>query len=589
MDTERWRREILEPLLEGREPTVNVDALGGLALLAADTDRTQDYVFESAKLPEVRGASRQLDELNDQIEALVAQAFHERCVVYAGGGSLLALAPNDEAQLERLCREIRALYPKKTDVATITVDWREVTPTMVLNGYPDGRFGGLVRWAGGWLRRRKEDKLPGPFFEAPPHVVRCRSCNTRPADPYVSFPDWPLCRTCKHKRTYKGRRAWFRRFQGFLDRHPKLRDEEYYKNQDPFPPFPSVYEEQETPPRWLPQDLSELGQASQGREGYVGFIHLDGDGFGDLFHHLPTGGRYHQFSDTIEKAAEYAVMSALAKHLHPAWVRASEARQEFDEEPEPGELVRVHPFEIVTIGGDDIWLIVPGDRAIPIAAAISTTFSEKVRRPDDKGPCTLSGGVVIADDHNPVRVLHDLVKKLTRKAKSSRHEAEADTETAINVGYIDFHVFKSADMLDRKISTLRRKHPYTLSGLGDHGKDLYLMARPYRADVLKELWHKLETLRDPESPFPTSQMHQLAESLLLGRHQSTLFYEYQRARDTDDEYFKHLDDALRTVQKDRARDPKPWEDLKHDQYSHRTALWDIAELYEFVSRKEPGQ
>lgn len=594
MDIERWRQHVLEPLLAGHTPTSDAGTLGGLALLAADTDRTQSYVFESAKLPEVRGASRQLDDLNHRIADLVSQAFHERCVVYVGGGSLLALVPGDEARLDRLCDEIEALYPGETDVATVTADWREVAPEMVLDGYPDGGFGGLVRWAGGWLRRRKEDKSPGPFFEAPPHIVRCRSCKTRAADPLVSFPDWPLCRTCKNKRTYEGRWAWFRRFQDFLDRHPKLGEGSYYEGYDPFPAIPSAREEVETPPRWLPQDLSELGQASQGRKGYVGFIHLDGDGFGDLFHLLPIATRYRDFSLEIKEAAEYAVMAALATHLHPVQVPVSEARQEVGEGPRAGELVRIHPFEIITIGGDDIWLIVPGDAAIPIAAAISTTFSERVSRPDGDGPCTLSGGVVIADDHNPVRVLSDLAEKLTRRAKGARYQAEKarrveGIEPAACVGYVDFHIFKSADMLDRRISTLRRRYPYTLSDMGEHGKDLCLIARPYPADALQELWCKLVTLRGPKPPFPTSQMHQLAESLLLGRHQSTLFYEYQRTRDRGNEYFDRLDDALRAVQGDRVRDPKPWRDLKHDQYSHRTALWDIAEMYEFVSREESSQ
>jgi CRISPR-associated protein Cmr2 len=239
--------------------------------------------------------------------------------------------------------------------------------------------------------------------------------------------------------------------------------------------------------------------------------------------------------------------------------------------------VWIHPFEIITIGGDDVWLIVPGDKALPIAAAISTAFSQKVPFPDEQEkPCTMSGGVVIADDHNPVRVLHDLAKRLTRQAKRARHKAEA------NIGYIDFHVFKSADMLDRKISTLRRQYPYTLSGLGEHGKDLRLMARPYPADVLQKLWGKLGMLRGSTPPFPTSQMHQLAESLLLGRHQSTLFYEYQRARD-DKDHFVRLDAALEVAQRIKVKYPTPWEEPEDDdRYSHQTALWDIAEMYEFV-------
>jgi hypothetical protein len=579
MDIEEWRREVLSPLIEGKEPVIHVDALGGLAILVADTDRTQDYVFESAKLPEIRGASRQLDDLNAQIAEMVGQAFDHECVIYTGGGSLLALVPANETVLDQLCHEIETLYPKETGVATITVDWRSIAPQMVLQGYFGGGFGGLVQWAGGWLRRRKEDKLPGPFVEALPHATRCLSCHTRPADPYVSFADWPLCKACKEKRAYKGRRAWFRRFQEFLDRHSKLRDEAYYKGYDRFPPFPSIRAEKESPPRWLPQDMSELGEASRARRGYIGLIHLDGDGFGGLFHQLPTPAHVSQFSKDIEEAALHAVMSALASHLHPVKVRASEARQEVDEEPAPGEPVWIHPFEILTIGGDDIWLIVPGDAAIPIAVAISTAFSERVFRPGEKKPCTLSGGVVIADDHNPVRILRDLAKQLARRAKRARQEVKAD------VGYIDFHIFKSADMLDRKISTLRRMYPYTLPA-GE--KSLRLLSRPYSADMLAEMWQQLQAMRAHSPPFPTSQMHQIAEALLRGRHESTLFYEYQRARDTHG-HFERLDDALRTVQGDRTRDPKPWRNLKHDRYSHQTALWDIAEMYEFISSQKGGE
>ena len=574
MDIERWREDVLRPLLDGEEPTANPDELGGLALLAADTDRTQDYVFESAKLPEVRGASRQLDDKNEQIADLVRGRFHPDCVIYAGGGSLLALVPHLPADLDELRSQIEAKYPTETGAATITADWRPVTAEMVCQGYPDGGFGGLARWADGWLRRRKEDKPPGPFYEVVSHAMRCRSCHFRPADPHVSLPDWPLCEVCDGKRAYEGRNAWFRRFQQFLEKHPELANEHYYKNHDPFPRFPTPGEEEKSPPRWLPQDLSELSRASRARKGYVGFIYLDGDGLGDLFHAFGTASKYRDFSTQIEKAMKRAVMSALATHLHPAGVQASEARAQVGEGPLPGEWVWIHPFEIITIGGDDVWLIVPGDMALPVATAIVTGFRDAgLRHPDNHKLCTLSGGVVIADDHNPVRVLRDLAKELAREAKRARRDADAE------IGYVDFHIFKSADMLDRTLAVLRRRYPYTFP---DGAKDLRLLARPYPADALAALWEKLQALRARTPPFPTSQMHLLAESLLRGRHESSLFYEYQRARDTKG-HFDLLDAALAVAQKVDENHPIPWQKLDDDRYSYQTALWDIAELYDFVS------
>jgi len=554
MDIEQWRAHVLEPLLEGQEPTADVEALGGLALLAADTDRTQDYVFESAKLPEVRGGSWLLDDLNlNRIPTLfrdhgLAGTFVDSDppgeIVYTGGGGLLALVPAEGA--EALAHAIEAEYPGVTGAATITADRRPVTPAMVINGYPDGGFGGLVRWASNWLSRRKEGKPFSPFYEALPHAARCQSCHVRPAHKTL-FSDAPgggrlICPVCERKRL--DRSLWFDKYQKCYN----VRAER-------------------------PQDLSEIGQASQRRKGYVGFIHLDGDRLGDLMFTFRQPLEYRDFSVRIAAAVENAVMEALHHYLSPTEVTGSEARREVGQAHLVGKPVVIHPFEIITIGGDDVWLIVPGDVALPIAAAISNTFSQNApRRPNDKKPCTLSGGVVIADDHNPVRVLRDLAKDLAREAKCAHGEAKAD------VGYIDFHIFKSADMLDRKVSKLRQNYPYTLPA-GE--KSLRLLGRPYPADVLSALWLALQELR--EYDFPTSQMHQLAEALLLGRHQSSLFYEYQRVRDKEG-HFNRLDDALAVVQDTREIDPTPWQKLCDDRYSHQTALWDIAEMYEFVPR-----
>lgn len=555
MDIEQWRIHVLQPLLEGRQPTADPDALGGLALLAADTDRTQDYIFESPKLPEVRGASWQLDNLNlDRTPAL----FREHGlsgqfvddnppgeIVYTGGGGLLALVPEKKAQMLALALE--AEYPRATGAATITADWRPVTPEMVIKGYPSDGFGGLVQWTSGWLRRRKESKLPGPFYEVLSHTTRCQSCHLRPAHKVLFAEEpgggWAICPVCEGKRL--DRSLWFDKFQALYGVKAEY-----------------------------PQDLSEIGQASRRRKGYVGFIHLDGDGLGELLFKVKTPLEYRGFSKDIASAAGGAVMEALHRHLPPAEVTGSEARREVGQVHRVGKPVTIYPFEIITVGGDDVWLIVPGDVALPVATAISRGFKAvELHRPDNGKLCTLSGGVVIADDHNPVRVLRDLAKELAREAKRARQDADAE------IGYIDFHIFKSVDMLDRKLSKLRRQYPYTLPGAP---KDLQLLARPYPADVLAELWAKLEALRVHTPPFPTSQMHLLAEKLLEGRHESSLFYEYQRARDTAG-HFDRLDEALRVAQSGGVSDPIPWVKLVDDRYSHRTALWDIAELYDFVS------
>ncbi len=584
MDLTQWRTQVLAPLRQGRRPEADVAALGGIAIFAADTDRTQDYVFESARLPEIRGASRQLDDLNHHIADLVRARFGDQdegadrgCVIYAGGGGMLALVPDQPEDLDTLRDAVEAAYPRETQVATVTADWRPVTVEMVLQGYPDEGFGGLVQWAGHWLRRRKEDKAPPPFFEALSHMVRCASCQTRPASVDASFPDRPLCSACRAKRDYLGRHAWFGSFQDFLDQPQRASlKRAYYSKVSPFPSLSDeLNDERGYVPRQIPQDLSEIGQASLARRGYVGVIHLDGDGLGQILFRSPTAQGFADFSRAIAETMEQAVMRGLGSRLTAESVAPGETRRELGQRFRPGEKVPIHPFEILTIGGDDVWLIVPGDAALPLAASIAHDFAESgLYAPGQDRRCTVSGGVVIADDHTPVRALQEVAHDLARSAKAAREKAQAD------VGYIDFHIFKSVDMLDRELGALRNSYPYTLPDMGSGlGKSLRLLRRPYRADTLLDLWEGLVDLR--RQRFSTSQMHLLAENLLLGRAESTLFYEYQRTRMA--QAYRLLDAVLGIGQGTGAQDPIPWEKLGDKDYSYATALWDIVEMYDFVA------
>jgi hypothetical protein len=555
-----------------------------LALLAADTDRTQDYVFESARLPEIRGASSQLDHLNHTLETMVNEAGGD--VIYAGGGSLLALTPASVART--LTPKMEALYPEHTTVATITVDWREIPPDKVDQGYPpdaQAPFGALVRWAGTWLRRRKESRSSIPFVEALPHTERCRSCLTRPANPtYLpTYPDWPLCDVCHAKRAHQGCDWWFRRFQEYLDENREQYDR-YYRRQPSFPRFARNLDRA----RWTPQDLSEIGEACKAREGYVGFIYLDGDGMGRVFERLPTIAAYATLSRAVEAATREAVMAALAT-LHPAWVHPSDARPK-NEKPSQSDLdpqgrMRIHPFDIITIGGDDIVLITPADVALPVAAQISRNFQQGLQRhlagtdlPDSfkTRPYTMSGGVVLASDHNPVRVLRDLSKELQREAKKARRSVQAEE------GYIDFLVLKSADMLESSVEKARELYPYTIDVPGT--KPLRLMGRPYRVSVWEKLWQELCDLR--AGRFSASQIHLLGEALLRGRSAASLFYRYQQARERDRQ-MQQLTQALAVAHENEAdvQEDIPWLKLPDEsaqQYSYQTGLWDIAELYDFV-------
>lgn len=512
-----------------------------IALLVADTDATQAYVFESNKLPEIRGASRWLDDLNQEIGRNLARAGHD--VIYVGGGSLLALIPSTPTVGKQLVEEIENLYPQATGAATITAAWRPLPS----DGDNHLSFGETVGWAGHWLRRRKESKEAPPFYEALPFQTRCQSCQLRPADARLSFPDWALCPVCHDKRTYERRDYWF--------------NEATLQLQQPgMTYFQGTANQVE-----IPLTLEELAETSRGRSGYVAFLYLDGDRIGRRLTSIPDRASYTAFSRALSSVTRQVVFEAIAAHLSPRTTKGDSFREQMGRASEVGRDFLIHPFEIIAIGGDDVMLIVPADVGLSIASQIGQQFTAQLEALGWPG-VTISGGVLIAPQTTPIRIMRDLAAALQKQAKQA------------GGGRLDFHLLKSADMLDRRLSHMRGRYPYTLAHLGTGDKHLRLLGRPYMHAQIAALWQNLIELK--RTGFASSQMQQLAAALLTSRHESTLFYLYQQARHQT--AYAPLDAILDSLQSLTATDPPPWQSIEDEEYSHQTVLWDLAELFEFI-------
>lgn len=612
-ESEEWGKATLLPILEFDRARDSIDSVlnlphaGNLALLSADTDQIKQYVFESPGMPEVRGASMFLTQLNKEG---IKQLFEERnlpgdCIIYADGGSLVAIVPKSEAPT--LQREIESLYPRETGLATITCVWQTVTPRELIEGFQAGalshdgllalkdrlsaeewkriadyyhqpneeepevtleqfqrkkNFGQMVRLMGIELRKAKESKELAPFHESMPFAFRCASCQIRPASGFVEVRGerQQFCNACARKledrRAQKSR--WTDEFRKFLEGPEK--DElrrRYYT---------------ELAPREVDyaQDFGEIGAASKaGAGGYIGFVYADGNDVGAFVEGQASPREYKENSEAIGRATTQAVYQALAENLHPYEVerRTLKGRKSGD--------VTIDPFEVLTIGGDDVLLIVPGDVAIPIALRVCQLFSLSAPQSRDGEPLTMSVGAVVADSHNPVRFLSDLADELNRSAKRrSRSNGGGVT--------IDFLILKSQSMLRTQLEQLRNAPPYRLT-TEETKKDLQLTSRPYS---LREMQILLRLLREfKRMNFPKSQLHALADSLQDGRHVSSLFYLYQQVRLK--EKGKLLERLGEDWKLEPQKDPIPWQRvLDRPGIGFRTILLDLAELYELMPQLE---
>jgi len=556
-----WCETVLEPVLRG-EPVDEMEArqAGGLALLSGDADKIKDYVFESAKLPEIRGGSQILEDLNSKGISKVFRSLglpdtfiddeqSPGCIAYMAGGGLLAVVPSKMA--DKLCEDIEELYPKETGAATISCVYQELPL--------DRDFGEGMRLQGLLLRRRKQEKEARPFFDTLPVMRRCESCGIRPAQEIEEWPELRhLCWVCHKKaergRGRKGKKKWTDKFEGFLKRDADAPETRQYLA------GLAIKELQQVEGA---HDIGEIAAASR-RGRYVGFIYADGNGIGRQIEHSRSLQEYRQKSRMLLKEMRLAVYDALRRHLR--------IHRDVERETDGAKKkVDIHPFEIITIGGDDVLLIVPGDVALLIALDICQTFERELTQSGLFDKPAMSAGVVIADANNPVYFMRDLSEQLLKSAKQRSAEERCGST-------VDFLVLKSQSMLDCSLKSARGRPP--LQWYDNSNEIRRLTARPLTLEEARRLIRTTQVLQ--REGFSRGQLIELRQMLRLGRPEATLHYLYQWVR-----YPERLRQTFAWIEQHWAfqplEAPPPWlQKRKNDVKVYQTFWEDIADLWDFV-------
>jgi CRISPR-associated protein Cmr2 len=633
-DTEALARWALG---EGGETALG-EASAKVTLVYGGATKIKGYVFESARLPEIRGASALLDRIN-RID--IMRLWRESvgcidCVIYANGGEVLAFAPMSKAAW--LADEIERLYTQETMVAQSVAVWRAFDLNQIRNGLLAGKtydeatvikllgyvpagdpsFGSLIiSLALDRFRRRESNDdqgrkyHPAAHIETIPYMRRCSSCERRAAVTNARVAegdDRPLCEPCARKRIYgqltkreDADRSWWKRERFVWD--PEANNQRAWS-------WTTYYED------WLEEDselkislrqnyavdqngnalgsvrdlksvrdLGEIAQASS-PQGFIGVVYADGNNMGQILEHLRTPARYATFADEVYQATQGAVFEALAQNLRPKFVQR-----------ERGGNALVHPFEILSIGGDDVLLIVPADVAIPLACDVAVNVERELLAADpmfkhDGGGKTgyewnevqrcvgevpmaqcevsLSAGVVIADAHTPIFYLEELVGQLLKSAK--RRAKWLKRERNYYGGTVDFLTLKSVTNISGTIEQFRA------DALRAGNRRLY--ARPYTIEEARKLLETIRLLKN--AGFPRSQLYRLRESLHSGWAQSSVDYHYFLSRGQDLRHSMTKIEEMWTPAKIQ-RPPHPWRRQLENGESWETIWFDLVEIYDFVS------
>ena len=239
-------------------------------------------------------------------------------------------------------------------------------------------------------QRRSGNALPGrnqtraypPIFETHAYLSRDQSGHRSSTVRISELPSNPRFSQASARKYVMGQQAkregkqdWWEKaignwqpgdvkswVQKFLE---AFASKEYGKYAEPLKGFPLNHVKEA-------RSLREIGAASD-PEGYVAYIYADGNNMGGYIQKsIKTPEAYQQFSQDVSHATEYAVYRAIASHLQP-FRYTPDARSSRENKGTP---VWIHPVEILTIGGDDVLLIVPADKALAIAKTISEEFEK---------------------------------------------------------------------------------------------------------------------------------------------------------------------------------------------------------------------
>ncbi|MCL6451238.1 MAG: hypothetical protein K6T75_08105, partial [Acetobacteraceae bacterium] len=470
-----------------------------VALIALKVDRPYRYIFEGRRLPEIRGGScilRYLDtspletgpeeaaerpapgggqRMGPRATEIIARTLAPECVLFSGGGRILALVPYPRAS--EIAKALRDVYLHATcgavaNVAVLGLDWPELAyglaPQLVWFDYPSSRAGvtsynwpagsrGQVFWASAGegqdapgdigrepgriidriLRQKNFGEvyshveglvgeaggmapLSQPFLEAAPVMRRCESCGYRPAEGApvsVSRTKGEVPAPYPPEELHLCPVCRRRREAG---RDRSLLLEEL---------FP--LELQREGPRLVPSDdldhigsHEEAGDEGEDRGGYIALIHADVNGMGESLRSAVTPGEFRRLSSEVERAIRESLREALRPVLQPAFDKAARLRAAGSDEAVP------LPVEIVLRGGDECLFIVPGRAGLDVAVSLLTGFEERMTLGGrlaglelcPSAPLTMSAAVVICHSRFPIELarrvagdlLHNSAKRLAK-------------------------------------------------------------------------------------------------------------------------------------------------------------------------------
>ncbi len=504
--------------------------------------KVKQYYLETNKIKDIRGASMLLDDINrKRLPKYVEKEFIPESIVYNGGGNFFAIVPEGEG--ENLAKEIEKVYEK------VTVTGQSVAVSMEgsLNSIAKENYQNTVSRIQQKIDERQMVKFD---FRVNPDLGDitylsddkeytinkynekdkiCTHCNSRNAS-YIFNENEYLCLSCLNKNLQGGKSG-----------------KNYFKNEF----LKYAYKHNKSIEDKQINELEDIADIKQGNN-TIGIIYGDGNNMGSIIQDIKSLLQMRYFSEKTESSIYEAVYGAILKELN------------------------VTAFEVIAIGGDDIFMIVPGKKAIDIAKNIGERFDNLFKnQSEEKYQITMSLGVTIAKYNTPVQYLFDLSQQLLKSAKKASKK--------LGKGTMDVMVLETDAALGSSLKYIRDNLVKI-----ENKKQINHTLKPYTFSDVDRMKRIINILNRSNQK---GKCYSFAEaSLEMKVSEANLFYMYQRIRSKKEEV-NALDSTI-DILKEYVYERNLNKEIKDDKLMYLNAQekyyspWlDIVELWDYVKEE----
>ena len=439
-----------------------------IRVLKGSSYKIKNYYLENFLLKDIRGASVLLTHVEETvIPGMISDRFIPECIVYCGGGNIFAILP--ESCDEHFALELEATAKKllvSADVAYYISEAMDFTALLgsnykenmnkvenklnnrkklIINNCAEDRseyFDGTILIGDG-------DEKYYAAITADEHDEGCicTACGKRRAyyEVQVTEGTHKLCASCLHKRCV-----------GEASKRSKYR--KLYKKYTGNEPAKDIY---------TLEDIT--GQKEGTAERYISIVYGDGNNMGGIIQNFRKITEMMEFSRDVKTITEKAAFEAMGE-------------------------CGIDKFEVVGLGGDDIFVIVEGKKAVSFTIKLIEKYNEqfKGKYPETS---TLSAGIAIAKHRIPIQVVLEKAEDELSRAKDI---AKKKKDNCGSLSFVILDSFDGGDSLSAADDSVARTMlPYYT----DEAKDILEFAQKMKDNKLTtKLRNIQEAFENAESP-----------------------------------------------------------------------------------------